>query len=405
MKPRFYTAYWCEGMFSDRSSWSLTPNALSSLLEAKKADGVRILDLTESNPTQAGFRYNTKEILAALAQPQSMVYEPNPRGLWKARRAVADYYQEQGKTIDPDALFLTSGTSEAYTMLFKLLANPGDEVLIPQPGYPLLTYLAEIESLHDVYYPLRYHEVKGWSIDLDVFEAVITPKTKAVVLVNPNMPTGSYIKRHELAALNRICTRHNLALIVDEVFSDFSCGETPDRVKTVVNHSETLTFVLNGLSKILGLPQVKLAWIVVSGNPDLRELAQDRLEMITDLYLSVGTPVQHGADLLLRQRQAMQQQMLSRIADNSEFLKGQFAQAANARLLNREGGWYAVVKIEDHLSDEQRVLQLLEQDNTLVHPGYFHEFDQEGFIVVSLLTPADAFCEGVSRIASRFVRS
>jgi alanine-synthesizing transaminase len=392
-------------MFSDRSSWSITPNALSRLLEAKKADGVRILDLTESNPTRVGFRYDAKEILAALAQPQSMVYEPNPRGLWKARRAIADYYQEQGETIDPDALFLTSGTSEAYTMLFKLLANPGDELLIPQPGYPLLTYLAELESLHYIYYPLRYHEVSGWSIDLDVLEAVITPKTKAVVLVNPNMPTGSYIKRHELAKLNRVCSKHNLALIVDEVFSDFSWAETPDQVKTIVNHSETLTFVLNGLSKILGLPQVKLAWIVISGNPDLCELAQDRLEMITDLYLSVGIPVQHGADLLLRQRQAMQQQMLSRIADNSAFLKERFARAANARVLNREGGWYAVVRIEDHLSDEQRVLQLLEQDNTLVHPGYFHDFDQEGFIVVSLLTPLETFRVGVSRIVSRLVRS
>lgn len=391
-------------MFSDRSSWSLTPNALSSFLDAKKADGVKILDLTESNPTQAGFRYNTKEILAALAQPQSMVYEPSPRGLWKARRAVADYYQEQGETIDPDSLFLTSGTSEAYTMLFKLLTNPGDEVLIPQPGYPLLTYLAELESLHYVYYPVRYHEVSGWSIDLDVLEAVITPKTKAVVLVNPNMPTGSYIKRHELAELNRICSKQNLALMVDEVFSDFSWKEAPDRVKTMVNHSETLTFVLNGLSKIVGLPQVKLAWIVVSGNQDLRESAQARLEMITDLYLSVGTPVQHGADPLLRQRQAMQQQMLSRIAENSAFLKGQFARAANARVLKVEGGWYGVVQIQDHLSDEDRVLQLLEQDNTLVHPGYFHEFDQEGFIVVSLLTPVEAFCEGVSRILSRFVR-
>jgi aspartate/methionine/tyrosine aminotransferase len=392
-------------MFSDRSSWSLTPNALSSLLEAKKANGASILDLTESNPTQAGFRYNTKEILAALAQPQSMVYEPSPRGLWKARRAVSDYYEEQGETIDPDSLFLTSGTSEAYTMLFKLLANPGDEVLIPQPGYPLLTYLAELESLHYIYYPLRYHQLSGWSIDLDVLEAVITPKTKVVVLVHPNMPTGSYIKHRELAELDRICSKHNLALIVDEVFSDFSWGEAPDRVKTMVNHSETLTLVLNGLSKILGLPQVKLAWIVVSGNPDLCESARDRLEMITDLYLSVGTPVQHGAGLLLRQRQAMQEQMLSRVADNSQFLKEQFARVANAGVLHGEGGWSAVVKIEDHLSDEQRALQLLEQENTVVHPGYFHECDQEGFLVVSLLTPVEAFREGVSRIVSRFVRS
>jgi alanine-synthesizing transaminase len=388
--------------FPDRSNWPLTPNALSSLLQAKKADGVSILDLTQSNPTQAGFRYNTKEILTALAQPQGMLYEPDPRGLWKARRAIADYYREQGKTVDPDSVFLTSGTSEAYILLFKLLADPGDEVLIPQPGYPLLTYLAELESLRYVYYPLRYDEVKGWSMDLDVLEAVITPKTKAVVLVNPNMPTGSYIKRHELAGLCRICRKHSLALIVDEVFSDFSRGGSLNVVKTMVNTSETLSFVLNGFSKTLGLPQVKLAWIVISGNAHLGKSAQERLEMVTDLYLSVGAFAQHGADLLLRHRRAMQQQMLSRIAHNAGLLKEQFARAANACVLNGEGGWYAVVEIKDNLPDEQRILQLLEQDNTLVHPGYFHEFDQEGFMVVSLLTPLEVFREGVSRIVSRF---
>jgi len=392
-------------MFSNRHSWGLAPNALSRLLAAKKANGISILDLTEVNPTRAGLRYNTEEILTALAQPQSLVYEPSPQGLWTARRAVADYYEEQGEIIDPDSLFLTSGTSEAYAMLFKLLANPGDEVLIPQPGYPLLTYLAELESLLGVYYPLRYHDGTGWAMDLDILEAVITPKTKAVVLVNPNMPTGSYIKGHELAELNGICSQHDLALVVDEVFSDFTWGDPPGQVKTLVNHSESLTFVLSGFSKVLGLPQVKLSWIVVSGPPDLFELARDRLEMITDVYLSVGTPVQHGADLLLRQRQAMQQQMRSRIAENSAFLKEQFARAANARVLKTEGGWYGVVRMEDHLSDEDRVLQLLEQENTLVHPGYFHDFDQEGFIVMSLLTPVAAFSEGVSRMVCRFVRN
>lgn len=392
-------------MFSNRTNWRLAPNALSRLLEAKEADGVEVLDLTEVNPTRAGLRYNTGEILTALARPRSLVYEPSPQGLWTARRAVADYYEAQGEIIDPDALFLTSGTSEAYAMLFKLLANPGDEILIPQPGYPLLTYLAELESLLGIYYPWRYDEGTGWSMDLDILEAVITPKTKAVVLVNPNMPTGSYIKGHELRALNGICSRHDLALVVDEVFSDFRWNEASGQVKTVVNHSESLTFVLNGFSKVLGLPQVKLAWIVVSGPPDLFELARRRLEMITDVYLSVGTPVQHGADLLLRQRQAMQEQMRSRIAANRQCLQEQLAGATNARLLKAEGGWYGVVRMEDHLSDEDRVLQLLQKDHTLVHPGYFHDFDQEGFIVVSLLTPVAVFSEGVSRLVSRFVRS
>jgi alanine-synthesizing transaminase len=391
-------------MFSNRSDWGLTPNALSSLLAAKKANGDRILDLTESNPTQAGFHYGAEGTLRALAQPESMVYEPDPRGLWKARRAIADYYGERGEANDPNTVFLTSGTSEAYSLVFKLLANPGDELLIPQPGYPLLAYLAEMESLRHVYYPLRYQDTGGWSIDLDVLEAVVTPKTKAVVLVNPNMPTGSYVKRHELAALDRLCSRHNLALIVDEVFSDFACTENPALVKTVLNRSEALTFVLNGFSKILGLPQVKLAWIVVGGKSDLRGSAQDRLEMITDLYLSVGTPVQHGAGRLLRRRHAIQKQILARLAENGQYLEEQFARAVNSRVLNREGGWYAVVEIADHMSDETRVLQLLDQDNTLVHPGYFHEFHKEGFIVVSLLTPVETFRAGISRVVSRFVQ-
>ncbi len=391
-------------MFSNRSDWGLTPNALSSRLAAKKAAGVRILDLTESNPTQAGFHYDAEGTLRALAQPESMVYEPDPRGLWKARRAIADYYGEHGQAIDPNTVFLTSGTSEAYSLAFKLLANPGDELLIPQPGYPLLAYLAEMESLRHVYYPLRYQDAGGWSIDLDVLEAVVTPKTKAVILVNPNMPTGSYVKRDELAVLDRLCSRHNLALIVDEVFSDFACTENPALVKTVVNRSEALTFVLNGFSKILGLPQVKLAWIVVGGKSDLAGSAQDRLEMITDLYLSVGTPVQHGAGRLLRHTHAIQKQILARLAENDQCLEEQFAGAVNSRVLNREGGWYAVVEIADHMSDETRVLQLLDQDNTLVHPGYFHEFHKEGFIVVSLLTPVETFRAGISRVVSRFVQ-
>jgi alanine-synthesizing transaminase len=391
-------------MFSNRSDWGLTPNALSSLLAAKKANGDRILDLTESNPTQAGFHYDAETTLGALAQPESMVYEPDPRGLCKARRVIADYYREHGQTVDPETVFLTSGTSEAYSLVFKLLANPGDELLIPQPGYPLLSYLAQMESSRHVYYPLRYQDAGGWSIDLDVLEAVVTPRTKAVVLVNPNMPTGSYVKRDELAALDRLCSKHNLALIVDEVFSDFACTEASEPVRTVVNRSQALTFVLNGFSKILGLPQMKLAWILVGGTSGLGPSARDRLEMIADLYLSVGTPVQHGAGALLRRRHNIQRQILARLAENSQFLEAQFARAVNSRVLHREGGWYAVVEIADHVSDETRVLQLLDQDNTLVHPGYFHEFHKEGFIVVSLLTPVETFRAGISRVVSRFGR-
>lgn len=392
-------------MFSDRSDWDLNPNALSILLQNKQSRGEVIFDLTESNPTRVGLDYATAEILAALAQPQSMRYAPDPHGLALARQAVAEYYRGLGEPVDIDEIFLTVSTSEAYSVIFKLIGNPGDEILIPSPGYPLLSYLACFEGLRFCSYPLRYDAGKGWSFDLDVLQAIITPKSKAIVVVNPNNPTGSYLKRQELAELDAVCRRHDLALIVDEVFSDFDTAPTPDQVRTAVNHSTALTFVLNGLSKMVGLPQVKLGWIVVGGDPDLAQTARMRLEMMLDFYLSVATPVQYAAQRLLGQRQAIQRQMLARITANSRFLEESLAQTSNSRVLHREGGWYAIIEIFDEVFDEDRVLQLLAHDNTLVHPGYFYEFHREGFVVVSLLTPVESFRAGISRLISRFGRA
>ncbi len=389
-------------MFSDRSNWNLSPNSLSVLLQDKKSRGVDILDLTVSNPTRIGLDYDSDEILAAISQPQSMTYEPDPRGLVQAREAIAKYYKDRGERVDLDAIFLTASTSEAYSVLFKLLGNPGDEILIPKPGYPLLSYLVCFEGLHALSYPLRYDDRKGWSIDMDVLQALINPKTKAIVLVNPNNPTGSYVSRQELAELYAVCREYDLALITDEVFSDFNATEKPVRIQTAVNHSNPLTFVLNGLSKMVGLPQVKLGWIVVSGDPDLSKAALSRLEMMLDFYLSTSTPVQHAAKRLFHQRQVIQGQMFSRIASNSRFLEAQLARTSNIRSLTREGGWYAVIEIFDEVSDEDRVLQLLDRDNTLAHPGYFYEFHREGFLVVSLLTPCDIFSNGITRLISRF---
>nr|MBC8359977.1 pyridoxal phosphate-dependent aminotransferase [Candidatus Desulfatibia profunda] len=307
-------------MFSDRSNWNLSPNALSLLLQRKKSAGDIVFDLTESNPTRVGLDYDAETILAALAQPQSIVYQPDPRGLEEARQAIAAYYRDRGQRLEIDSILLTASTSEAYSILFKLLGNPKDEILIPRPGYPLLFYLACFESLQSIAYPLRYDVRKGWFIDMDVLPALITPNTKAIVLVNPNNPTGSYVKQQELAALDAVCRRHDLALIVDEVFSDFETAAAPDRVRTAVNRSGALTFVLNGLSKMVGLPQVKLGWIVVGGDPDLAKAALSRLEMMLDFYLSVATPVQHAAQRLLCGCKAIQRQMLARITTNGRFL-------------------------------------------------------------------------------------
>jgi alanine-synthesizing transaminase len=391
-------------MFSDRSNWDMSPNSLSALLQNKTSKGDAILDLTVSNPTRIGLDYDSEEILAALSQPQSMVYEPDPRGLVQARRAVSTYYRDQGERVDLDAIFLTASTSEAYSVLFKLLGNPGEEILIPRPGYPLLSYLACFEGLRAISYPLRYDDRKGWSIDMDVLRALINPKTKAIILVNPNNPTGSYVNRQEFAELDTVCREYDLALIVDEVFSDFNAAEKPDRIRTAVNHSNSLTFVLNGLSKMAGLPQMKLGWIVVSGDPGLSAVALSRLETMLDFYLSASTPVQHAAKVLLHQRQVIQHQIFSRISSNSRFLEDETAKTSNIRSLIREGGWYAVIEVSDAVSDEDRVLQLLDQDNILVHPGYFYEFHREGFLVVSLLTPAAIFRDGITRLISRFGR-
>lgn len=391
-------------MFSDRATWDVSPNRLSRLLEKKKAKGETILDLTQSNPTMAGFEYEDEKILSALSQPQAMVYEPNPRGLKVGREAVRDYYRELGKDVDTDSIFLTASTSEAYSVLFKLLGNSNDEILIPRPGYPLLSFLSVFEDLRPVAYPLKYDAVKGWSIDLEVLPALITPCTRAIVVVSPNNPTGSYLKKQELRELDGLCRKHDLALIVDEVFSDFQSVPQPEQVRTAAGRSGALTFVLNGLSKIAGLPQMKLGWIVVGGKSDLAATAKARLEMMLDFYLSVSTPVQHATNMILQRCKAIQEQINSRLDENSRFLKERLSQTANCKLLQREGGWYGVAEISDAVSDEDRVLQLLKNDNTLVHPGYFYEFDREGFVVVSLLTPVETFQAGVSRMIERFGR-
>ncbi|MFP4350269.1 MAG: pyridoxal phosphate-dependent aminotransferase [Desulfococcaceae bacterium] len=390
-------------MFSDRFDWGEAPNPLSRLLQEKTAAGTAVLDLTASNPTRAGFEYDADIILNALAHPDGMVYTPDPQGLETARQAVAAYYRDIGCEPSLDRLFLTASTSEAYSVLFKLLGNPEDEILIPRPGYPLLTHLARFEGLRPFSYPLRYDDEQGWDIDLDVLEALITPRTRAVVVVSPNNPTGSYLRRKTLAALDRVCSRSHLALIVDEVFSDFVAEEAPpDRVETALNRTEALTFVLNGFSKLVALPQMKLGWIAVSGESNRVRAARSRLETLLDFYLSVGTPIQLAAPVLFRLRGKIQSQVQSRLSENHRYLKTETDSALNCRVLRREGGWYAVIDIADAVTDEDRVLRLLDLDNTLIHPGYFYDFHREGFVVVSLLPSPNIFAAGIDRLIARF---
>jgi hypothetical protein len=391
-------------LFSNRFTEDLTPNALSLLLQEKRSRGQAVFDLTESNPTRVGLTYADGEILAALSLPAAMTYAPDPHGLLAARRAIGQYYWELGVPIDADDIFLTASTSEAYAILFKLLGDPGDEILIPRPGYPLLAHLARFENLQPLAYPLRYDDALGWSFDLDVLEALITPKSRAIVVVSPNNPTGNYVKQRELAVIDQICRRNHLALIVDEVFGDFSAVDAEKPLRTALNRSEALTFILNGFSKMLGLPQVKLGWMALGGEHGLVRATRKRLEILLDFYLSVATPVQHAVARLLDTRQAIQEQIHSRVDANSRFLEEQIHRTSNARVLKREGGWYGVIEISDALADDELVLQLLEQQNTLVHPGYFYDFQREGYVVVSLLPHPETFQTGITRLSAQLGR-
>jgi hypothetical protein len=389
--------------FSSRfDKWNLQTNRLSLLLEEKKQKGVKIFDLTASNPTTAGFDYPTDDILRALTQPQILQYEPNPRGLLSARQAVAEYYRRRGEPIEPEQIHLTTSTSEAYTFLFKLLTNPSQNILVPQPSYPLFDFLAGFEGVELVPYQLVYHNATGeWRIDFDALAGAINRQTRAIILVNPNNPTGSFLKRDELAQLIQICAMHQLSLIVDEVFSDYAFSSQPERIETLIGVSEVLTFVMSGISKILGLPQMKLGWIIVNGPEALRRQAQEYLELLADTYLSVSTPVQHAAPKWLELKPVLQSQISKRVKANWAFLQTQLANTTNCRLLRAEGGWYAILQSADFIPEEDLVLTLLDKDNVLVHPGYFFDFAKEGFLIVSLLPQPEIFHEGILRLLIR----
>jgi alanine-synthesizing transaminase len=375
-------------MFSSRLRWNLAPNPLARLIGEKRAGGARILDLTESNPTHAGLTYAADEILNALASSDSLQYDPDAAGILRAREAVAGYYDHR---VSPDRILLTASTSEAYGFLFKLLADPGDEVLVPRPSYPLFEFLAELESIRVVHYPLVYDH--GWMIDFAALKDAIGPRTRAIVIVNPNNPTGSFLKLHELQQL----ANYKLAIISDEVFTDFAFAPDPRRVSTLANQNDVLAFSLSGLSKIAGLPQMKLGWIVVSGPEGDRTEAYNRLELIADTYLSVATPVQCAAAALIGTRGSIQDQIRRRSATNLAVLRER-TRSTSFGVLDVEGGWYAILQAPRIRSEEEWALELLRRENVLVQPGYFYDFDREAFLVLSLLTREEVFSAGMSRL-------
>jgi aspartate/methionine/tyrosine aminotransferase len=382
-------------MFSARTRWDLTPNRLARIVEAKRAAGEPVIDLTESNPTRAGIPYPSG-LLTPLADPVALRYEPTPWGLEPAREAVAADFARRGFPLRPDRILLTASTSEAYSFLFKLLCDPGDEVLVPRPGYPLFDYLAGLESVRVVSYPLEYDG--AWRLDVAALATAVTSRSRAVVTVNPNNPTGSYLKRDEARALRALCAERGLALISDEVFADYALREDPSRMGSVAEDGSGLAFALGGLSKSCGLPQLKLAWIATSGPEGIRKEALSRLEVVADAFLSVGTPVQVAAPSLLARGAELQAPIQARLRENGETLRSRLAVSSPARLLEPEGGWYAVLRVPATHPEEIQVARLLEQSNVLVHPGYFFDFPTEAYLVLSLLPPPPLFALGLGRI-------
>jgi aspartate/methionine/tyrosine aminotransferase len=383
-------------MFSQRTNWQLTPNAVTRALDEARAAGGEILDLAVSNPTEAGVRPNAEIVLAALTNPDAMHYDPQPRGLLAARQAVCRYYRESHDVYDlePESLILTTSTSEAYSYVFRLLCNPGDEVLVPKPSYPLFEFLADLADVKLVSYPLLYDY--GWQIDFDSLYKVATARSRAVILVHPNNPTGSYVSSTETAALNRFCDDHNLALIVDEVFLDYAHDGAPRH--SFVANADTLTFILSGVSKISALPQMKLAWVATGGPKEIVAAAGARLEIIADTFLSLNTPVQLAAPVLLEQRKQIQPILIDRMRVNLAELDRQLVSYPSCARLRVEGGWYVVLRVPAIEKDEELAVRLLRQASVSVHPGHFYDFPGEGYLVLSLITEPTVFREGVARL-------
>jgi len=382
-------------MFSRRLPPDPVANALSCRLEELRRARESWVDLTESNPTRAGFAYPS-DLLRAMADTRALSYEPHPFGMAAARSAVAADSMRRGAVVDPAQVVLTASTSEAYSWLFKLLCDPEDRVLVPRPSYPLFEHLTRLEAVHAEPYDLEYHG--RWTIDFDCLARAADAGARAILVVSPNNPTGSYLTRRELARLSDICDRSGLALIVDEVFADYPLDAPDDRVTDVALAVDPLAFSLGGLSKAAGLPQLKLGWIVVGGAAAKRDEALHALELIADSYLSVATTVQVAAGELLARGGAVREQIHARLRLNLDALREIAAPFRASEVLACEGGWYAVVRVPAHRTEDELVLELLERERILVHPGYFFDFPREAFVVVSLLLPPEAFADATGRM-------
>jgi len=403
-------------MFSDRTNWKLAQNRFTQAVEQARAAGSKILDLTVSNPTRVGLSYDSATTLAALASPAALDYEPQAKGLREAREAVAEYYRSDHgvRDRDPERIVLTTSTSEGYSFVFRLLCNAGDELLVPKPSYPLFEFLADLQDVKLVPYPLIYDH--GWQMDFPSLETAVTARTRGVVVVHPNNPTGSYVHAEELGPLNTFCGEHGLALVVDEVFLDYGVHDNHRRASldrtaeggrphtSFAGNRDVLTFTLSGLSKISALPQMKVAWVVTSGPEDEVAAAMARLEVIADTYLSMNAPVQWAVPVLLEQRKSIQRQLLARVRANLAELDQQLAGQKACQRLIVEGGWYAVLRVPVTRSDEDLAIELVRERSVVVHPGHFYDFPGDGYLVLSLITAEGEFGEGIGRVLGHLNR-
>jgi alanine-synthesizing transaminase len=382
-------------MYSTRLPDELEANRFTKLLHELRASGRPLLDLTISNPTEVGLKYPVRRIEEILGEASAFPYEPNPRGLKATREAIASFRSGPRRSIRPDPMWLTSGTSEAYGFLMKLLASPGDEILIPVPSYPLFSHLLQLEGVRPVVYPLRYAE--GWFIDLKELEALMRPTTKAVIVVNPNNPTGNFVRASEKEDLLSLCAGRNLPLIVDEVFFEFPLGKKVSQNSFAQDSSPALTFVLDGFSKLLGLPQMKLSWITLHGPARSLEATSARLDWISDLYLSVGTKIQKAVPALLPVANELTSMIHERVRTNWQWLSTHL-DSHHWDPMVTEGGWCVILRSRHSMDEEKVSLSLLENEKIVVHPGYFFDLPFRSSLVVSLLPEPEGFARGVERV-------
>lgn len=381
-------------MFSSRVPSNLAPNRLTQLLDQRRREGADILDLTASNPTRAGFDY-PPSLFEDLPHAAAAAYEPVPFGLPAARQAVADHLHARVPALTADRILLTASTSEAYALLFKLLCDPGDEVLAPCPSYPLFEHLARFEGVVLRTYNLEFHG--QWEIGQESLESALSPRTRAILFVSPNNPTGSFVAPDDLRLLQGVCRERGLALIADEVFADYPVTYS-GRPPSVLDSDDVLAFSLGGLSKTVGLPHLKVSWVAAAGPDDQVSEALARLELVCDTYLSVSTPLQRALPRLLREGRAIHDQIAARVVTNYRQLRARAEDHRACQVLPVEGGWYAVVRVPATRPEESLVLDLLEHRQVLVHPGYFFDFSSEAYLVSSLIVEPPIFDEGVARI-------